>query len=121
MTYYLNPTSAHKPQGIMIAALVMSLGGLSSLVLPAQAEASQALAQRYVCTACHQPAARVVGPSWKEIAQKYSDGNTTAEQIAGSIKSGSTGKWGPMSMPPQAQVSDADLKSIAQWLLDGAP
>jgi cytochrome c len=40
--------------------------------------------------------------------------------LSASIKAGGSGKWGPMPMPPQAQVSDADAQSIAQWLLDGA-
>ena len=90
------------------------------ILWPGRADASLALVQRNSCTACHQPAARVVGPSWKQIAEKYSDGKLTAEQLAENIKRGSTGKWGAMPMPPQAQVSDADLKTIAQWLLDGA-
>ena len=85
-----------------------------------RADASLALVQRNSCTACHQPATRVVGPSWKQITEKYGDGKITAEQLAESIKRGSTGKWGATPMPSQAQVSDADLKTIAQWLLDGA-
>jgi len=91
-----------------------------SLVWPAQAVASQALAQKYNCIACHQPAVKVVGPSWKDISAKYGEGKRTVAQLAASIKAGSTGKWGPMPMPPQAQVPDADLQVIAQWLIDGA-
>ncbi|QHF47969.1 cytochrome C [Pseudomonas sp. S35] len=87
---------------------------------PGYAVANQALVQKNACIACHQSATRVVGPSWKEITEKYSDGKVTAEQLAASIKGGSSGRWGVMPMPPQAQVSDADLTVIAQWLLDGA-
>ncbi|MBB4596470.1 c-type cytochrome [Xanthomonas arboricola] len=101
-----------------IASVVMTLA--AAALWPGQAAANQALVQKNACIACHQPAARVVGPSWKQITEKYSDGKITAEQLAASIKGGSSGKWGPMPMPPQAQVSDADLKIIAQWLLDGA-
>ncbi|OAJ50556.1 c-type cytochrome [Pseudomonas marginalis] len=100
--------------------LVLSLGTLTSALWPTQVVASQALVQRYACVGCHQANAQVVGPSWKGIAQKYAGSDTTTEQLAASIKAGGTGKWGPMPMPPQAQVSDADAKSIAQWLLDGA-
>lgn len=89
-------------------------------VWPVCASASQALAQRYACVACHQPAVKVVGPSWKEIGARYGEGKGTAAQLAASIKSGSSGKWGPMPMPAQAQVPDADLQSLAQWVLDGA-
>ncbi len=92
----------------------------SGVLWPGHATANQALVQKNACIACHQPATRVVGPSWKEVTEKYSDGRITAEQLAASIKGGSSGKWGAMPMPPQAQVSEADLKTIAQWLLDGA-
>lgn len=89
-------------------------------VWPVCASASQALAQKYACVACHQPAVKVVGPSWKDIGTRYGEGKGTAAQLAASIKSGSSGKWGPMPMPAQAQVPDADLQSLAQWVLDGA-
>ncbi|MDN3221457.1 c-type cytochrome [Pseudomonas nunensis] len=124
MTKYLKsprtPDVQPLTKGAMVATLILSLGTLASVLWPVQAAASQALVQSYACVGCHQANARVVGPSWKDISQKYGDGKATAEQIASSIKAGSTGKWGSIPMPPQAQVSDADLKSIAQWLLDGA-
>lgn len=89
-------------------------------VWPVCASASQALAQKYACVACHQPTVKVVGPSWKDIGARYGEGKGTAAQLAASIKSGSSGKWGPMPMPAQAQVPDADLQLLAQWVLDGA-
>lgn len=92
----------------------------AAMAWPAPASASQALAQKYSCVACHQPAAKVVGPSWKDIGARYGDGKGTAAQLAASIKAGSSGKWGPMPMPAQAQVPDADAQLLAQWLLDGA-
>lgn len=82
--------------------------------------ANQAMAQRYTCVACHQPSVKTVGPSWRDIAARYADGKGTAAQLASSIKAGSTGKWGAMPMPAQAQVPDADLQALAQWVLDGA-
>ncbi|WP_394792186.1 c-type cytochrome [Rhodoferax sp.] len=95
---------------------VMTCGLLLS---PGFAAANQALAQKNACVACHQPAARTVGPSWKEISGRYGAGQGTATQLAASIKSGSSGKWGAMPMPAQAQVSEADAQTLAQWLIDG--
>ncbi len=102
------------------ASLALALGLGAGTLWPRQADASLALAQKYACVACHQPATKVVGPSWKDIGARYGDGKGTAAQLAASIKAGSSGKWGPMPMPPQAQVPDADLQALAQWLLDGA-
>jgi cytochrome c len=105
----------------LAASLALALGICASAAWPAPAAASQALAQKYACVACHQPTAKVVGPSWKDIGSRYGEGKGTAAQLAASIKAGSSGKWGPMPMPPQGRVPDADLQSLAQWLLDGAP
>ncbi|WJN60747.1 c-type cytochrome [Pseudomonas sp. SO81] len=82
-----------------------------------QAQDIATLLQANACSACHQPATRVVGPSWKEIADKYRDGSKTAAQLSETIKTGSTGTWGAVPMPPQAQLSDADRTSIAEWIL----
>lgn len=104
----------------MAASLVAALGIGASVAFPADAVASPALAQKYACVACHQPAAKAVGPSWNDIGARYGDGKGTAAQLAASIKGGSSGKWGPLPMPAQAQVPDADLQALAQWLLDCA-
>ena len=107
-------------QRSVAASLVMVLLICATVAFPARAMASQALAQKYACVACHQPTAKVVGPSWKDVGGRYGEGQATAAQLAASIKAGSSGKWSPMPMPAQAQVPDADLQALAQWLLDGA-
>jgi cytochrome c len=108
------------PRNIRIlAAAGMALAVCVSTVWPTHAEASQALAKRYACVACHQPSTKMVGPSWADIKAKYGDGSTTVEQLAQSIKAGSSGKWGTMPMPAQSHIPDADLQSLAKWLLAG--
>ena len=89
-------------------------------LVPTHAVASQALAQKYACVACHQAATKTVGPSWKQIGERYGAGQGTTAQLAASIKSGSSGKWGAMPMLAQAQVSDTDAQALAQWLIEGA-
>lgn len=103
-----------------LATFLLATLAACASVWPVCASANQALAQKYACVACHQAAVKVVGPSWKEIGARYGEGKGTAAQLATNIKSGSSGKWGPMPMPAQAQVPDADLQALAQWVLDGA-
>ena len=78
--------------------------------------AAQALAQKHNCSACHAPSAKLVGPSWTDIATKHAG---KADYLAGKIKSGGSGLWGPIPMPPQA-LSEADAKAIAAWLASGS-
>lgn len=99
-----------------IPVLAVACGLLSLPLAHAQTDVTQLL-QSNACTGCHQPAVRTVGPSWQEIVQRYGDGSKSAEQLGASMKSGSSGQWGAVPMPPQAQLSDADLTRIAEWIL----
>ena len=78
--------------------------------------AAQALAQKHTCTACHALAMKLIGPSFAEIGKRYA-GNEG--YLVGKIKSGGSGAWGTVPMPPQT-LSDADAKVIATWLAAGA-
>ncbi len=69
------------------------------------------------CTACHQIDKRVVGPSFKEVAAKYTGDSTAAGTLAKKIKAGGAGAWGAIPMPPNATVSDADLARLVDWIL----
>ena len=91
---------------------------LSALV-SAPALASPALAQKNACLACHAVDKKMVGPSYQDVAKKYA-GKMDAAALAKSIKAGGSGKWGPVPMPAQAALSDADAKTLAAWILAGA-
>lgn len=82
--------------------------------------ANLALAQKHACTACHAVDKKVVGPAYADVAKKYAGQKDAAKTLAASIKAGGSGKWGPVPMPPQAQLSDADLNALATWILGGA-
>ncbi len=78
------------------------------------------LAKKNNCLACHAADKMIVGPAYQDVAKKYA-GQTDAEAtLAKNIKAGGSGKWGPIPMPPQAQLSDADAKALATWVLGGA-
>jgi S-disulfanyl-L-cysteine oxidoreductase SoxD len=77
-----------------------------------------ALTQKHTCVACHGMENKIVGPGFREVTKKYAGNADAAAYIAGKIKSGGTGVWGNVPMPPQV-LSEADAKVIAQWLADG--
>jgi S-disulfanyl-L-cysteine oxidoreductase SoxD len=79
-----------------------------------------ALLKANSCTACHGMTHKIVGPGFNEIAAKYKGKSDLEHYLLGKIKNGGSGIWGPMPMPPQAQLKDADAKAIAQWLAAGA-
>lgn len=78
-----------------------------------------ALLGKHACSACHSPDAKLVGPSWKEIAGRHGSRADAEAYLVGRMKAGSTGVWGPIPMPPQALPPD-DAATIARWLAAGA-
>lgn len=90
-------------------------GGASKKAKPAPAatQVPTALLEKNACIACHGMEQKIVGPAFKDIAAKF--GGQT-DYLIGKIKSGSTGVWGSIPMPPQPQLSDDDARIIANWL-----
>lgn len=82
--------------------------------------ASKELAQKNNCMACHATDKKLVGPAYQEVAKKYAGQKDGAAVLAKSIKAGGSGKWGPVPMPAQAALSDADALVLAKWVLAGA-
>ncbi len=88
-----------------------------SLGLAAPAFADLALATSKNCMSCHAVDRKVLGPSFKDIAAKYKDNKGAVDLLATKIMKGGAGVWGPVPMPANTQVSDADAKKLAAWVL----
>ena len=68
------------------------------------------------CMACHAVDKKVVGPAYKEVAKKYAGKGADATLVEHVMK-GSKGVWGPVPMPANAQVNEADAKKLVAWIL----
>ena len=93
---------------------------LTAAVMATPAWASPDLAQKNACMSCHAVAKKLVGPSYNDVAKKYAGQKDAAATLAQSIKAGGAGKWGPVPMPSQPSLSDADALTLANWVLAGA-
>ena len=82
---------------------------------PAWADAQ--LAQKKNCMACHAIDKKVVGPSYKDVAAKYAGQKDAVDKLAAKIMKGGSGVWGPVPMPANPQVSEAEAKQLAAWVL----
>ncbi len=90
---------------------------LGLLVPVGQAAADEATAKSQGCMVCHAIDKKVVGPSYKSVAAKYKGDANAADKLAKEVRAGSKGIWGPVPMPAQAKISDADLKKVIAWIL----
>jgi len=79
--------------------------------------ADQELVLKKNCTACHYVDKRKYGPSFQQVAAKYADQKNAVDVLAKKIRQGGTGVWGQDVMPPQPQVSEAEARTIATYVL----
>lgn len=69
------------------------------------------------CMACHQIETKVVGPAYKEVAAKYKGDATAVDTLVAKVKAGGVGTWGQIPMPPNAHVSDENIRVVVEWIL----
>ncbi len=79
--------------------------------------ANQALATAKNCMACHAIDKKVLGPAYKDVAAKYAGQKDAVAKLSAKILKGGGGVWGPVPMPANAQVSEAEAKILAAWVL----
>ena len=93
----------------------LAIIGLLGLVGPARADYDLVLKKN--CLACHYVDKRKYGPSFQQVAAKYADQKNATELLAKKIRRGGTGVWGEDVMPAQPQVSAAEARAIATYVL----
>jgi cytochrome c len=79
--------------------------------------ASEELAKKHACLACHASDKKLVGPSYKEVAAKYRNDGGAEAKLVDKVKKGSQGTWGQVPMPPNASVPDGDARALVKWIL----
>lgn len=94
--------------------------GATALLCSLPAAANLALAQKNSCVACHAPDRKLVGPSYQAVAKKYAGDAEAVSKLINSIRVGGAGRWGPIPMPAQPNLSEAEAKTLAEWVLGGA-
>jgi len=100
----------------MHRSIILMVAAAGVLAAPV-AQADEALLKKHNCTACHQIDKKVVGPAYKEVAKKYKGQKDIAVKLAEKVKKGGQGAWGPVPMPPNPQVPDADIKKMVEFIL----
>lgn len=84
---------------------------------PAAGGDQLALATQSGCMACHQIDMKVVGPGYREVAAKYKGDPAALEMLVSKVKDGGVGTWGQIPMPPNAAVSEENIRAIVAWVL----
>jgi cytochrome c len=98
-------------------SLLPLITALAAVAASAPALAQADLAQKKNCMACHAIDKKVVGPAYKDVAAKYAGQKDAAAKLAEKIQKGGSGVWGPVPMPANTQVNEAEAKQLAAWVL----
>lgn len=91
----------------------MTIGALCSAPVMANAD----LAKAKNCMACHAVGNKVVGPGFKEIAAKYAGQKDAEDKLTQKVIKGGAGVWGPVPMPANTQVSEAESRALVKWIM----
>jgi len=100
----------------LVAALAIA-GIASFAAAPASAQSADELLKKHACLSCHAVDKKLVGPAYKDVAAKYRGQAGAEKMLAEKIKKGGQGVWGPIPMPPNPNVSDADMKVLVGYVL----
>lgn len=107
---------------IRIAALSVA-GALALMSIGANAAIDDKKATEIMnkagCSACHNVDKKLVGPAFKEVAKKHKGDKSAAAMLVKKVRSGGSGAYGQIPMPPnpKEKISDADLKAMVDWVL----
>ena len=75
------------------------------------------LARRKACLSCHAIDKRIVGPAFKEVAARYRAQAGIEAKLVAKLRRGGSGVWGPLPMPPNPDLAEADASALVRWVL----
>ena len=110
------------PAPATLVTLAARAANKINAVVPAATGAKEPakLAAQHTCLACHGISSKIVGPSFLDVHKKYAAQKADAVKLLTvRIKSGGSGAWGSIPMPPQDHVPEADIRAIAEWIAEG--
>lgn len=100
--------TAETESNVMLEEPVAKAGG-------AAAPEGLTLIQGADCLTCHKEDARLVGPSYQEVAAKYTEADI--DMLADKIIQGGVGNWGQIPMTPHAGLSKENAKKMVEYIL----
>lgn len=75
----------------------------------------KALVEGADCLACHKVDAKLVGPSYQDVAAKYTDADL--DHLATKIIEGGKGVWGEIPMTAHAGMSKENAQKMVKYIL----
>jgi cytochrome c551/c552 len=106
------------PASVTAADLALTLPGSTAGAVTGGDTDVHAILDRNACLSCHAAKQKIVGPAYHDVAAKYSGDRDARSKIEANIRAGGAGKWGAVPMPPFPHLSAADLRALAEFVLN---
>ena len=101
----------------MKTILVSMVASMGLMVAGSVLAADMPAVGKTKCGACHAVDKKMVGPSFKDIANKYKGDANAASKMAANITKGGEFGWKMSKMPPKGMgATDADIKSLSEFI-----
>ena len=105
-----------------LSSMFAAVAAVAAIGLMPAAHASEAIATKAGCMACHAKDKKIVGPAFRDVGAKYKADAGAITKLSDKVRKGGSGVWGPIPMSPNSpdKISDDDLKAVLEWILKGA-
>lgn len=70
-----------------------------------------------LCLTCHKIDEKLVGPAYRDVANKYENTDANISMLAEKVVKGGTGVWGEVPMPANTVISLDDAKAAVKYVL----
>jgi len=70
------------------------------------------------CMNCHAFTSKLIGPSYYDIANKYSGSKDISDVLVKHIINGSSGVWGNIVMPTHPELTPEETGKMVKWILN---
>ncbi len=78
----------------------------------------KALIEGSDCRTCHKDDAKLIGPSYKDVAAKYESNDKNIKMLAEKVLKGGQGVWGEIPMAGHPNLSIEDAEAMVKYILN---
>jgi glucose/arabinose dehydrogenase/cytochrome c551/c552/type 1 glutamine amidotransferase len=72
------------------------------------------------CKTCHKVDEKSIGPSFKQVAEKYKNDPAAPDYLANKIIKGGAGVWGETAMSAHPTITNSEAHQIVEWVMSQA-
>ena len=107
--------------GLVAGVVAAALGLFGPGAVAAGVPTGLVVARGNACLGCHAVDRKLVGPSFRQIAEKYKGDPQAVARLSQKVRDGGSGVWGVIPMPSHPRMKDEEIQTVVKWVLAGAP